>query len=225
MSDAIDQISRLRIVPVIEIADPASAPRLGAALTAGGLPCAEITFRTEKAAESIARLRSECPALLVGAGTVISVKQVDAAIDAGAEFLVAPGLNPRIVEHALRRGTTMIPGVCTPSEIETAMALGLSTLKFFPAEVAGGVPFLKAVAGVYRSVRFIPTGGIGPDNLSDYLALPTVAACGGSWMAKRELIADGRFGEIEAAVREAVRLAEGVASPTASRDARGGRSG
>jgi 2-dehydro-3-deoxyphosphogluconate aldolase/(4S)-4-hydroxy-2-oxoglutarate aldolase len=205
-SDVLDQISRLRIVPVIEIPDPSCAAPLGAALLAGGLPCAEVTFRTASAAESISRLREACPGVLVGAGTVLSRAQVDAALDAGASFMVAPGLNLRVVEYAMARGATMIPGVCTPTEIEAAMSLGLSTLKFFPAEIAGGAAFLRAVAAVYPAVRFIPTGGIGPTNLADYLDLPSVLACGGSWMVKKELIAGRQFEQIERMVRDAVEL-------------------
>lgn len=209
-TDIRDTISRLGVVPVVEIQDPADASALGKALQAGGLPCAEITFRTAFAAEAIRRMRDACPDLLIGAGTVLTREQVDAALDAGAAFLVAPGFNPRVLEHALDRGVPMLPGVSTPSEIEVATDAGASMLKFFPAEVAGGVAFLKAVAPVYQAVRFVPTGGIGPDNLASYLALPNVAACGGSWMVKKDLIAAGRFDLIELAVRRAVELVRGV---------------
>jgi 2-dehydro-3-deoxyphosphogluconate aldolase/(4S)-4-hydroxy-2-oxoglutarate aldolase len=225
--DIVDRIGRLRIVPVVEIHDAASAPALGDALAVGGLPCAEITFRTANAAESIARLRAAHPDMLVGAGTILSVEQVDAALAAGAQFLVAPGLNPAVVAHARSRGATMIPGVCTPTEIEAALTLGLTTLKYFPAEAAGGVAFLKAVGAVYRSVRFMPTGGIGPANVAEYLAVPAVLACGGSWMVKRDLIASGRFDLIEQAAREAVALVgagtEGGAGPSHRVAAIGGR--
>lgn len=204
--DSTTDLGRFRLVPVVEIDDPQRAVDLGAALVAGGLPCAEITFRTAGAGTAIAALARSVDGLLVGAGTVLTTGQVDAALDAGASFLVAPGFNPAVVEHALARGARMIPGVCTPSEIEMAMAMGLTTMKFFPAEVSGGVRFLTAVAPVYQAARFIPTGGIGPANLLDYLALPAVLACGGSWMVKRQLIADGRFDEVARLVREAVDL-------------------
>lgn len=205
--DPLEPLGRLRLVPVVEIEDPGAAAELGEALVRGGLPCAEITFRTDGAAAAIASLREHCPDVLVGAGTVLTVDQADAAVAAGAAFLVAPGFNPRVVERAAILGVPMIPGVSTPTEIEAAHARGLTTLKFFPAEISGGTAFLKAVSGVYRAVRFVPTGGIGPDNLAAYLALPNVLACGGSWMVKRDLINARRFEEIEVAVRDAVALA------------------
>lgn len=204
--DVVQQLRRSRLVPVIELEDPTAAPALGAALVAGGLPCAEVTFRTAGAADAIRRLRDAHPAVLVGAGTVLNAAQVDAAVDAGAAFLVAPGLNPATVARAQERGVPMLPGVCTPSEIERAMTLGLTTLKFFPAEVAGGPAFLKAVAAVYRSVGFVPTGGISAANLGTYLVLPNVLACGGSWMVRRDLLSAGAFDQVEAQVWDAVRL-------------------
>jgi 2-dehydro-3-deoxyphosphogluconate aldolase/(4S)-4-hydroxy-2-oxoglutarate aldolase len=215
LADPLALLGRLRLVPVVEIEDPGAAAELGDALLRGGLPCAEITFRTDGAAAAIASLRAQCPDVLVGAGTVLTVDQADAAVDAGAAFLVAPGFNPRVVERAAALGVPMIPGVCTPTEIESALALGLTTLKFFPAEVSGGTAFLKAISGVYRSVRFVPTGGIGPDNVAAYLALGNVLACGGSWMVKRDLIREREFEAIEVAVRDAVALA--TASPLGAR--------
>jgi 2-dehydro-3-deoxyphosphogluconate aldolase/(4S)-4-hydroxy-2-oxoglutarate aldolase len=194
------------LVPVVEIADVRQAVPLGEALIAGGLPCAEITFRTAAAPDAIRALREGCPDLLVGAGTVLTVEQAEAAFAAGAEFLVAPGSNPDVMAAARRLGTPMVPGVCTPSEIERAMASGLDVLKFFPAEVCGGVAFLKSVAPVYPGIRYIPTGGIGPANLPSYLALPQVLACGGSWMVKRELIAAGDFEAIASLAADAVAL-------------------
>jgi 2-dehydro-3-deoxyphosphogluconate aldolase/(4S)-4-hydroxy-2-oxoglutarate aldolase len=205
-----DRLGDLGIVPVVEIATADRAVPLGRALVAAGLPCAEITFRTAAAADSIRALRDECPDLLVGAGTILATEQVDAAIAAGASFLVAPGFNPRVVGHARDRDVPMVPGVCTPSEIEQALESGIETLKFFPAEVAGGVAFLKAIGPVYRAARFVPTGGVGPSNLAGYLALPHVLACGGSWMAKRDLIAAGDFAAIERLSAEAVRLARSI---------------
>ena len=194
------------LVPVVEIAAVRHAVALGEALIAGGLPCAEITFRTVAAPDAIRALREGCPELLVGAGTILTVEQAEAAVAAGAEFLVAPGSNPDVIAAARRLGAPMVPGVCTPSEIERAMASGLDVLKFFPAEVGGGVAFLKAVAPVYPGVRYIPTGGVGPANLPAYLALPQVLACGGSWMVKRELIAAADFEAIARLVAEAVAL-------------------
>ena len=200
----------LGIVPVVEVPAVDRAVPLGRARLAAGRPCAEITFRTAAAADAIRALRDACPDLLVGAGTILTTEQADAAIAAGASFLVAPGFNPRVVEHAGARDVPIVPGVCTPSEIEGALGLRVEVMKFFPAEVAGGVAFLKAIAPVYPTVRFVPTGGIGPSNLADYLALPNVLACGGSWMVKKDLIAAGDFAAIERLAAEAVRLARSI---------------
>ena len=221
------RLGDLGIVPVVEIPSVDRAVPLGRALLAAGLPCAEITFRTAAAADAISALRDACPNLLVGAGTILTVDQADAAVAAGASFLVAPGFNPRVVDHARGRDVPMVPGVCTPSEIEGALASHVEFMKFFPAEVAGGVAFLKAIAAVYPTVRFVPTGGIGPLNLADYLALPNVLACGGSWMVKKDLIASGDFAAIERLATEAVRLARSVrpgpaGTPTDDRKPAGG---
>lgn len=201
------RLGEMAIVPVVEIQDVRDAVPLGEALVGGGLPCAEITFRTPAAADAIRALRAGCPDLLVGAGTVLTVGQAEAAAAAGAAFLVAPGSNPEVIAAARRLGLPIVPGVCTPTEIERASAHGLDVLKLFPAEVCGGVAFLKAVAPVYPGVRFMPTGGVGPANLAAYLALPNVLACGGSWMVRREMIAAGDFEAIVGAVAEAVTLA------------------
>ena len=205
--NVVDQIGRLGLVPVVEIPDAALAGPLGQALLAGGLPCAEITFRTSSAAAAIAVLRRECPDLLVGAGTVLTPAQVDAAADAGAAFIVAPGFNPVTLERARARGLPMIPGVCTPTEIEQALSHGVDVLKFFPAEAAGGVAFLRAVSAPYKNVRFIPTGGISASNLASYLALPQVLACGGSWMVSQGLLLRGDFEAIRRLTSEAVSVA------------------
>jgi len=202
----LERLGELAIVPVVEIRDVGHAVPLGEALVAAGLPCAEITFRTSAAVGAIRALRAGCPDLLVGAGTVLTAEQADAAAEAGAAFLVAPGSNPDVIAAARRLGIPMVPGVCTPSEIERTLADGLDVLKFFPAEVCGGVAFLKAVAPVYPTVRYIPTGGIGPGNLPAYLALPQVLACGGSWMVRRELIEAGDFEAIRRSAAEAVAL-------------------
>ena len=200
----IERIAAIGIIPVVSIPKPEHAVPLAQALLAGGLPCAEITFRTAAAAESIALIRQHVPELLVGAGTVLSTEQADIALSNGAEFIVSPGTNPAVVAHCVKRGVPIFPGVCTPSEIEMALSHGAEVLKFFPAEQAGGVKFLQAVCAPYRQVRFIPTGGIDLNNLGDYLALPQVVACGGSWMVKPELINAGEFDAIEELAREAV---------------------
>jgi len=181
------------------------AAPFGDALVQGGLPIAEITFRTP-AAEGAIRALAKRGDVLVGAGTILSTEQADRAIDAGAKFLVAPGTNPTVVEHTLKRGLPIVPGVVTPSEIELALSLGVSVLKFFPAETMGGVATLKALAGPYPDVRFIPTGGITPEMIPSYLQLRSVIACGGSWMAPRDLLAAGRFDAIKCLIEDAVAL-------------------
>jgi 2-dehydro-3-deoxyphosphogluconate aldolase/(4S)-4-hydroxy-2-oxoglutarate aldolase len=202
----IERLGHGGLVPVVEIGDPGLAVPLGDALVDGGLGCAEITFRTSAAAAAIRALRLGRPDVLVGAGTVLTVEQVDAAADAGAAFIVAPGFSPGVVDRALGLGLPVIPGVCTPTEIELALSHGVDVLKFFPAEAAGGVAFLKAVAAPYRSVRFVPTGGIGPENVARYLAIPQVLACGGSWMVAKDLVAAGDFATIRRLTAEAVAL-------------------
>jgi 2-dehydro-3-deoxyphosphogluconate aldolase/(4S)-4-hydroxy-2-oxoglutarate aldolase len=199
-----ERIAAIGIVPVVSIQKPEHAVPLAQALLAGGLPCAEITFRTAAAAESIALIRQHVPDLLVGAGTVLSIEQADTALAKGAEFIVAPGTNPTVVAHCVKRGVPIYPGVCTPSEIEMALSHGAEVLKFFPAEPAGGVNFLKAVCAPYHHVRFMPTGGIDLNNIGSYLAIKQVVACGGSWMVKPELIRAGAFDQVEQLAREAV---------------------
>jgi 2-dehydro-3-deoxyphosphogluconate aldolase/(4S)-4-hydroxy-2-oxoglutarate aldolase len=213
----LERLGELAILPVVAIADARRAVPLAEALVAAGLPCAEITFRTAAAADAIRAMRAGCPDLLVGAGTVLTVEQAEAAVEAGAAFLVAPGSNPDVIAAARRRGVPMVPGVCTPSEIERALADGLDVLKLFPAEVCGGVSFLEAVAPVYPDVRFVPTGGIGPANLAAYLALPQVLACGGSWMVKRELVAAGDFEAIARLAAAAVAIRDSVPRVDAAR--------
>lgn len=202
-----EQISALRIIPVVEIPGIEFAVPLAEALVAAGLPCAEITFRTDSAAASIKAIADNVPDIRLGAGTVLTVEQADAAIEAGAQFLVAPGFNPRVVAHAADRGIPMLPGVATPTDIEQALSHGISLVKFFPAEATGGVDYLKAVSAPYRGVRFVPTGGIGPKNLLSYLNLPSVAACGGSWMVKKDLVAAKDFDSVGRLAAEAVALA------------------
>lgn len=198
------QLKQLRLVPVIVIDDPKHAPELGRALEAGGLPCAEITFRTKGAREALKRLTDECPNVLAGAGTVLTPAQVKEARDAGAKFIVAPGFNPAVVEYCLEHSIPVYPGIATPSEIEAALMRGLNVLKFFPAEPLGGVAYLKAISAPYGELSFMPTGGVSVSNVNSYLAFNKVIACGGSWMAPAEWIAAGEFDRITAEVKAAV---------------------
>jgi 2-dehydro-3-deoxyphosphogluconate aldolase/(4S)-4-hydroxy-2-oxoglutarate aldolase len=200
----IKEIAAIGIVPVIKINDPKDAVPLARALYDGGLPAAEVTFRTACAKEAIERICTELPDMLVGAGTVLTPKQADEAAAAGAKFIVSPGLNPTVVRHCVEKGIPIVPGCVSPSDIERALELNLDTVKFFPAEQAGGIAMIKAMSAPYSGVSFMPTGGISPKNLNDYLSFPKVVACGGSWMVKEELIAEGRFEEITALAREAV---------------------
>ncbi|MGQ0649045.1 MAG: bifunctional 4-hydroxy-2-oxoglutarate aldolase/2-dehydro-3-deoxy-phosphogluconate aldolase [Gemmatimonadaceae bacterium] len=215
MSVVLAQFRQLRIVPVIVMDDPSSGGALGAALATGGLPCAEVTFRTSGAAEGLRRLTSENPGVLAGAGTVRTPAQAAVARDAGAQFIVAPGLSPAVVEYCQAHELPVFPGVCTPTEIEAALALGLTTLKFFPAEPMGGLGFLKAIAAPYADVSFIPTGGLTADNIGTYLAFDGVVACGGSWMAPREWIAAAAFDRIRTSTQQAVAAAQAARGRTA----------
>ena len=204
-----DTLSAYRIVPVIQLDRAENAPPLAQALIRGGLPCAEITFRTEAAAASIAAVSAAYPDMFVGAGTILTAGQADAAIQAGARFLVSPGFNPTVVEHCLQKGYPILPGVCTPSEVERALSYGLTRLKFFPAEAAGGVAMIRALSAPYGMVRFMPTGGINPGNVREYLACPAVFACGGSWMVPQDKINAGRCAEIAQLTAQAAALAKG----------------
>ena len=204
MNEILAQIKRLGIVPVVAIEEAADAVKLGEALIKGGLPCAEITFRTEAAADAIRALSQSYPEMLVGAGTVLTVVQAQIALNAGAKFIVTPGFDADVVDWCLEKGMPIVPGVMTPTEINMGLKKGLNVLKFFPAEAAGGVKSLKAISGPYRGVKFIPTGGIRPSNLKDYLSLPAVLACGGSWLVKKDLISAGEFETITRLSKEAV---------------------
>ncbi|ANP79102.1 MULTISPECIES: bifunctional 4-hydroxy-2-oxoglutarate aldolase/2-dehydro-3-deoxy-phosphogluconate aldolase [Vibrio] len=190
----------IRIVPVIAINDVAQAVPLAKVLVENGLPCAEVTFRTEAAAESIRLMREAYPELLIGAGTVLTTEQVDTAINAGVDFIVSPGLNPTTVKYCQQRGVTIVPGVNNPSLVEQAMEMGLKTLKFFPAEPSGGIPMLKALTAVYP-VNFMPTGGVSPANVESYLALKSVVACGGTWMVPTDKMDKGDWDGIAELVR------------------------
>jgi len=202
-----EKLSSMKIIPVIVINDASKSVALANALNEGGLPCAEVTFRTAAAADAIREMTKACPEMLVGAGTILTPEQAIAAIDAGAKFTVAPGLNPLTVSYCVAKGVPMLPGVCTPSEVEQGLSLGLDVLKFFPAEAAGGVNMLKALSGPYKDLKFLPTGGINQKNLREYLALKNVIACGGSWFVSEKLIEENNFSEITKLTREAVSLA------------------
>lgn len=200
-----DRLHQLRLLPVIALNQAEQAEPLGQTLLAAGLPAAEITFRTPVAAEAIRRLRAAYPELLIAAGTILTPAQVDVALAAGADFIVSPGLNPTTVRYCQQQGIPIIPGVNNPSQVEQALELGLSTLKFFPAEASGGIAMLKALAAVYP-VQFMPTGGISPANLEKYLALPNVIACGGSWMVPGDLIDQGDWATLGRLIADAVAL-------------------
>ena len=204
MCELFEKISKIGIVPVVKIDDAAKAIPLANALIKGGLPVAEITFRTEEAAEAISLISEKFPEMIVGAGTVLTTKQVDSAIKAGAKFIVSPGLNPNVVKYCIEKGVPMIPGCSSPSNVETALELGLDTVKIFPAEAIGGLSLIKAMSAPYNNVRFMPTGGISSKNLCDYLAFKKIVACGGSWMVNDTLLKEERYDEIEALTRQAV---------------------
>lgn len=204
VNSILKKISTLRLIPVVKIENSENALPLGQALLKARLPIAEITFRTPAARAVIRTLATELPQLLIGAGTVLSVDQVKSAVDAGARFMVAPGLNPTVVDYCLEHNICVVPGVNNPSQIERALERKLEVVKFFPAEASGGLPFLKAVAAPYNDILFLPTGGINLRNLMMYLSFPRVIACGGSWMVEADLISASNFTQIEKRSREAV---------------------
>lgn len=206
MKEIIKRISEIGIVPVIKIDNLDNAVPLARALYEGGIPVAEVTFRTAHAEEAIARISKELPDMLVGAGTVITTEQVDDAIESGAKFIVSPGFNPSIVKYCIDSGISITPGCVTPSDIEKALEFGIEVVKFFPAEAYGGIKTIKALSAPYTNIKFIPTGGIDPTNLNSYLSNDRVIACGGSWMVKDELINNGEFDKIRALSKEAVEL-------------------
>ena len=200
MKNLDELLTEIQVVPVIAIKDASKAVKLAQVLIDSGLPCAEITFRTEAALQSIKNIRDAYPDMLIGAGTVLTTEQVDQAIYAGVAFVVSPGLNPTTVTYCQQRNVPIIPGVNNPSLVEQAMEMGLKTLKFFPAEPSGGVPMLKALTAVYP-VKFMPTGGVGPNNVKDYLSVKSVLACGGTWMVPAELIDNEQWDELAKLVR------------------------
>ncbi len=205
MEKILEEIANKRIVPVVVLRNIADAKPLAHALCDGGLPCAEITFRTETAADCIKIMSEEFPDMLVGAGTVLTPAQADQAMKAGAKFIVSPGFNPTMVKHCIKKKYPVIPGVNNPSDIEAALSFGITFLKFFPAEASGGLDMIKALSAPYPQIRFMPTGGITPDNLHTYLAFDKVAACGGTWMVRDELLKLQNFDEIKKLTEDALR--------------------
>ncbi len=210
MENMQEQIEKLGIVPVVVLNNAKDALPLAKALTEGGLPCAEITFRTEAAEESIRQMATEYPEMLVGAGTVLTIEQVDRAVSAGAKFIVSPGFDPEIVDYCLSKEIPVFPGCITPSEVAQAVKRGLKVVKFFPAEQFGGAAAIKALAAPYTMMRFMPTGGVSAKNLKDYLSCDKIIACGGSWMVKGDLIEAGEFDKICQMTKEAVALADEI---------------
>lgn len=210
MDKIIEKISAMGVVPVVAIENALDAGGLGDALIEGGLPCAEITFRTAAAASAIRTLCNSHPGILVGAGTVLTKSDAETAVDAGASFVVTPGFDGDLVDWCLDQSIPVIPGVMTPTDINAAINRKLNVLKFFPAEAAGGVKTLKAISGPYGSIKFVPTGGITLGNLEEYLSLPNVVACGGSWLVKKALISSGEFDTIKSLVREVVQLVDWI---------------
>ena len=202
-----NKLAEMRIVPVVKIDDSKDAVPLAKALCDGGLPCAEVTFRTDAAASAIREMVKAFPDMLIGAGTVLTIEQADAAVAAGADFIVSPGLNPKTVKYCLDKNIPIIPGVATASEIEQGIELGLSILKFFPAQQIGGLSLIKALSAPYSGIRFMPTGGVNEANVKEYLACGAVLCCGGSWMVTADMINGGRFDEITRLTRGAVALA------------------
>jgi 2-dehydro-3-deoxyphosphogluconate aldolase / (4S)-4-hydroxy-2-oxoglutarate aldolase len=203
MSNLNDQLAALKVIPVIAINNADDAIPLGKALVENGMPCAEITFRTEAAVQAIRNMRKEFPEMLIGAGTILTTAQVDEAIEAGVDFIVSPGFNPTTVKYCQEKGVPIVPGVNNPSLVEQAMEMGLRTLKFFPAEPSGGTGMLKALTAVYP-VKFMPTGGVSLNNIDDYLSIPSVLACGGTWMVPNTLIDNQQWDELGALVKDAV---------------------
>ncbi len=209
MHEVLKKLGDIGVVPVVKIEKASDAAALGRALIAGDLPVAEITFRTAAAEEAIRILSREVPELLVGAGTVLTTEQVNRAVAAGARFIVAPGFNPKVVDFCIAKGVPVAPGISSPSEIEMGLERKLPVLKFFPAGASGGLEFLKAIAAPFSGVQFMPTGGVEPGNLKEYLSFSRVHAVGGTWIAKEAMISAGKFDEISRLAREAVVLALG----------------
>lgn len=204
MNEVLKSIQKMGIVPVVKLDRVEDAAPLAKALCEGGLPCAEVTFRTDAAEESIRIMTTEYPNMLVGAGTVLTTEQVDKAVNAGAAFIVSPGLNPKVVKYCVEKGIPVTPGCANPSDVEQAIELGLDVVKFFPAEAAGGLNMIKSMAAPYVNMKFMPTGGINEKNLTSYLDFNKIIACGGSWMVNDALVKAGEFDKIKELTREAV---------------------
>ena len=210
MNEVLMKIGQMGIVPVVVLNDVKNAVPLAQSLINGGLPCAEVTFRTEAAQQCIAEISKNFPQMFVGAGTVLTTEQVDRAVDAGAKFIVSPGFNPKVVEYCIKKGYPVTPGIMTPTELEMALEFGLDVVKFFPAENAGGLKMIKAMAAPYTKMKFMPTGGINPQNVREYLQCDKILACGGSWMVKGDLINNGNFAEIEKLTKEASQIVKEI---------------
>ena len=210
MNAVLEKMKETGIIPVVVLDDAKDAVSLGKALVEGGLPVAEVTFRTAAAEESIRLMAENVPELLVGAGTVLTTEQVDRAVAAGAKFIVSPGFNPEVVDHCIKIGVPITPGTQTPTEMEMALSHGIKLVKFFPAEPSGGLKMIKAVAAPYVDLNFIPTGGISAANVRDYLAYNRIFACGGSWMVKKDMVAAGDFEGIKKLVAEAAAIVKEV---------------
>ena len=210
MNQILEEISNIGVVPVVAIDHKYDAAPLADALTKGGLPCAEVTFRTPAAEEAIRIMADQFPDMLLGAGTVLTTEQADRAIAAGAKFIVSPGFNPKVVSHCIEKNIPITPGISSPSDMEQAIEMGLDAVKFFPAVPSGGLSMIKALAAPYHTMRFMPTGGIGTQNLKDYLGFDKIICCGGSWMVKADLIKNGEFEKICNLTKEAKELAKSI---------------
>ena len=206
MNAVLEQMGKIGIIPVVVLNDAKDAAPLAKALCEGGLPCAEVTFRTDAAEESIRIMAEQFPQMLVGAGTVLTTEQVDRAVAAGAKFIVSPGLNPKVVKYCVDKGIPVTPGTCNPSDVEQAIELGLDVVKFFPAEAAGGLKMIKAMAAPYVGMKFMPTGGINAGNVRAYLSYDRILACGGSWMVSGKMVEAGEFDKIKEMTAEAVQI-------------------
>lgn len=206
----VERFQELGVVPVVVLDEAKDAVPLAEALVEGGLPCAEVTFRTEAAKESIRLMTERFPDMLVGAGTVLSRDQVDAALEAGAKFIVSPGFDAEIVDYCLEKKIPVFPGCISPSEFAQAVKRGLRVVKFFPAESAGGIGMIRAMAAPYVGIKFMPTGGINTGNLGEYLSCDKILCCGGSWMVKSEFVKNGEFDKIRELTQEARNLAKSI---------------
>lgn len=210
MNTIIEELGKMLVVPVVVLEDAKDAEKLADALVEGGLPCAEVTFRTKAAEESIKIMSEKYPDMLVGAGTVLTIEQVDKAVGAGAKFIVSPGFDPEIVDYCIEKEIPVLPGIISPSEAAQAVKKGLEVVKFFPAEQFGGVSTIKALSAPYTMLKFMPTGGVSVNNLKDYLSCDKIICCGGSWMVKGDMIKAGEFDKIARMTKEAAELAKSI---------------